>query len=126
MRESTKDIPVAVDDGKRLVLRHAVLGSMILEIGSFRAGLDAAPFFRGLPDNRCQCPHWGYVIKGRVRIRYPDREEVLVAGDAYYVEPNHVPFYEEDSEVIEFSPKDLYQRTLWVVAGNAAETSPRR
>jgi len=32
--------------------------------------VDPSQFFAGLPDNRCQCPHWGYVISGRVRFRY--------------------------------------------------------
>jgi hypothetical protein len=27
--------------------------------------IDATPFMRGLPDDRCQCPHWGYVLKGK-------------------------------------------------------------
>jgi hypothetical protein len=25
---------------------------------------DESPF-AGLPDDRCQCPHWGYLIKAR-------------------------------------------------------------
>ena len=27
-------------------------------------GLDMAPLFIGLPDDRCQAPHWDYVLKG--------------------------------------------------------------
>jgi hypothetical protein len=87
---------------------------------TFPAGLDAAPLFKGLPDDRCQCPHWGYVLKGRVRIRYKDHEEVLEAGDTYYMEPGHLPLVEEDSETIEFSPKGEYQKTMEVVARNMA------
>lgn len=44
--------------------------------------IDATPFMKGLPDDRCQCPHWGYVIKGRMTARYADRDEVFEAGDA--------------------------------------------
>ena len=32
---------------------------------SFREDIDATPLLKGLPDDRCQCPHWGYVINGR-------------------------------------------------------------
>ena len=32
---------------------------------SFLADMDPTPMFQGLPDDRCQCPHWGYVIKGK-------------------------------------------------------------
>jgi len=30
--------------------------------------IDATPFMNGLPDDRCQCPHWGYVIKGKMTV----------------------------------------------------------
>jgi quercetin dioxygenase-like cupin family protein len=39
---------------------------------------------KGLPDDRCQCPHWGYVFKGKMTARYADRDEVYEAGDAFY------------------------------------------
>jgi hypothetical protein len=39
-------------------------------------------------------------------IRYKDREETITAGDAYYMEPGHVPIYtEEGTEYLIFSPK---------------------
>ncbi len=63
---------------------------MIVEISSFPAGLDAAPIFEGLPDDRCQSAHWGYVLKGRARMRYKDREEVIEAGEVYYLEPGRI------------------------------------
>jgi hypothetical protein len=89
-------------------------------LGDVSWELDTAPLFKGLPDDRCQCPHWGYVLKGRVRVRYPDREEVIEAGDAYYLEPSHTTVFEEDTEVIEFSPKGKYQKTMEVAARNIA------
>ena len=55
-----------------------------------------------------------------MRIRYSDREEVIEAGDAYYLEPGHLPLFEEDTEVIEFSPKSEYQKTMEVAARNMA------
>ena len=60
------------------------------------------------------------MLKGRMRIRYPDREEVIEAGDAYYMEPGHVPLFEEDTEVIEFSSKVEYQKTMEVAERNMA------
>ena len=50
-----------------------------------------APFFKGLPNDECQCEHMGYVIKGKVAFRSGDREEVFEAGDAYYVGPGAHP-----------------------------------
>ncbi len=93
---------------------------MSVALETLPGGTDTAPIFKGLPDDKCQCPHWGYVLKGRMRIRYADREEILKAGDAYYMEPCHLPLFEEDTEVIEFSPKGEYRKSMEVAARNMA------
>ena len=36
---------------------------------SHTADADLADLFRGLPDDRCQLPRWGYVLEGRVSFR---------------------------------------------------------
>jgi hypothetical protein len=41
-----------------------------------------------------------------MRVRYADHEEVVTAGEAYYLAPGHLPVMEEDCEMVEFSPKD--------------------
>ena len=69
--------------------------------------IDATPFMKGLPDDRCQCPHWGYVIKGQMTARYADREEVFEAGDAFYTAPGHIPVANEPgTEFVSFSPSE--------------------
>ena len=80
--------------------------------------MDATPMFKGLPDDRCQCPHWGHLIKGRMRIKYHDHDEVINAGEVYYLPPGHIPVIEEDSEMVEFSPKGEYQKTMEVANRN--------
>ena len=119
MRASKRDLPVAFEGGG-VVSRLAEWGEMNVALETLPGGTDTAPLFKGLPDDRCQCPHWGYVLKGRMRIRYPDREEVIEAGDAYYMEPGHLPLFEEATEVIEFSPKGEYQKTMKVAERNMA------
>ncbi|MCX4581546.1 hypothetical protein [Streptomyces sp. NBC_01481] len=52
---------------------------------------DLAPLFKGLPDDRCQCSHWGYVLKGKVVFKTADGEEAFQTGDAYYVPPGRTP-----------------------------------
>jgi hypothetical protein len=96
------------------------LDGYTVEFTSFRQGADATPFFRGLPDDRCQCPHWAYVIAGRLSFRYADREEVFEAGDAYYAPPGHIPAVAAGTEIVEFSPTEEYERTLEVLARNFA------
>ena len=76
--------------------------------------------FKGLPEDRCQAAHWGYVFKGTITFRYADREEVYEAGDAYYAPPGHIPVVEAGTEVVEFSPAAEYSQTLAVLERNMA------
>jgi hypothetical protein len=91
------------DFGSSLV-REGEVGDYTVDFISFNETEDWAPMLAGLPDGRCQCPHWGVVLKGRQTWRFADREEVFEAGDAFYVEPGHVPVFDAGSETILFSP----------------------
>ena len=71
---------------------------------TIRQDADLAPMLRGLRDDRCQCPHWGYVFSGTLTWRYADREEVCEAGDAYYAAPGHAPSATMGSEFLQISP----------------------
>lgn len=85
----------------------------------FREDVDGTPLLKGLPDDRCQCPHWGYVLKGRVTFRYADRDEVYEAGEAFYTPPGHIPVkHEPGSEVVMFSPAEELKKTEAVMAEN--------
>lgn len=107
-----------VQDMGVLESRSEQLDGYTVEFSSFREDADATPFFRGLPDDRCQSAHWGYVITGRLTFRYADRQEVFEAGDAYYAPPGHIPEVMAGTEVVEFSPTADYDRTLEVLARN--------
>ena len=96
MRGSRADIP-AVLEADFGTIRAVEWGGMNAELGTFQQEVDPAPFFKGLPDDRCQCPHWGYVVRGQMRYRFADHEEVYDAGDVYYVPPGHTPVIGEGS-----------------------------
>jgi hypothetical protein len=86
---------------------------------SFREDVDATPLLKGLPDDRCQCPHWGYVINGQMTFRYADGEEAFEAGDAFYAPPGHVPVkHEPGTEVVFFSPSEELRKTEEVMMKN--------
>ena len=85
---------------------------------SFREHADATPLFKGLPDDRCQSPHWGYVIRGRLTFKFADHDEVYETGDAYYAPPGHIPVVEAGTDVVEFSPTEEYGRTIAVLEKN--------
>jgi len=77
---------------------------------------DLRPMLAALPGGNCSCPHWGYVVKGRIIVRYPDREETIEAGDAFYMPPGHAPEAEEGTEIIQFSPTDKLAETEAAIA----------
>lgn len=93
-------------------------GGYTVGFESYTADADLAEFFRGLPGDRCQCAHWGYVIKGKVTYRFADRDETYEAGDAYFVPPGHTPFLHAGTEVVEFSPTDALEETVGVIVEN--------
>ena len=66
-------------------------GGYTVAFETYTADADLSPFFDGLPDNRCQAAHWGYVIEGKVAFKFADHEETYEAGDAYYAPPGHTP-----------------------------------
>lgn len=94
-------------------------GGYTVGFETYTADTDLEPLFKGLPDDRCQCPHWGYVIAGRVAFRFADgREETYDAGDAYYVPPGHTPRLYAGSEIVEFHPTAELAKTMEAVQRN--------
>jgi len=85
--------------------------------------------FGGLPGGVCPCPHYGYIFEGRMRARYPGSDwpdEVIEAGEAYFIPAGHVLIYEEPSKVLEINPAhalqtcmDAMQRALEKAGGGA-------
>jgi hypothetical protein len=102
------------------VIRGADWDGMRAMIVSLPAGTDPAPVLKGLPHDLCPCPHWGYVLKGRIRVAYAEGEEILRAGDLFYLPPGHTPLVEEDTEFVEFSRSDEHEAVLDVVRRNVA------
>jgi hypothetical protein len=81
---------------------------------------DLAPLLKGLPDDRCICPHWGYVTSGRITFTFADRVETFEAGDAFYVEPGHSPVVGAGTEVLFISPEEEGRLVNEVIAANMA------
>jgi hypothetical protein len=116
-RTSKQEAPVLVDEDV-IEGRYVELDGYTVGFETFKQDADPAPLYRGLPDDRCQCPHWGVVLKGKVVFRYEDHEEVFQGGDAYYGPPGHLPLVSAGTEVVEFSPTVELQQTMAVVGQN--------
>lgn len=81
-------------------------GKMASEYFSLGAGTDIAPLLKGLEDDLCQSPHWGYLIEGEVTVTYNDgKEEIVNGGDLFYWPAGHTVRVGSDSEIILFSPQ---------------------
>ena len=100
--------------------RFEDLGGYTVGYETYTEDADMAPLFVGLPDDSCQCPHWGIVLKGRLTYHYQGGSETIGAGEAYFAPPGHTPELHAGTEVVEFSPTAELERTLEVVMRNAA------
>jgi hypothetical protein len=104
MPKVSKDSAAHVDDHGIVEDRHEDIDGYTVNFVSFRQEVDASPLLKGLPGDRCPCPHWGYVLKGRLTYRFVDHDETFSAGDAFYLPAGHVPVAEAGSEILQFSP----------------------
>ncbi len=97
------DLPV-VFEAAGAQIRSAEAGEMTVTFYRLPAGADGRPLLQGLPGHSCHCPHWGYVISGKLRIHTADGQHDVLAGQAFYVEPGHAPEALEETEMFEVSP----------------------
>lgn len=105
MTATTRETAPTVIDSDGVRLAGAEIGGN-LTVGFVRLpqGTDLGPALAGLPGDMCQCPHWGYLISGRIELRTADGAELYQAGEAFYWAPGHAPIALEDSEYVDFSP----------------------
>ncbi len=76
------------------------------EYFSLSAGVDTTPLFQGLDGNLCQCPHWGYVLRGQITTTdAKGARETVKADDLFYWPPGHNVKVDADAEIVMFSPQ---------------------
>ncbi|WP_086558679.1 hypothetical protein [Streptomyces africanus] len=113
------DVPVALESDGVEVRTMPIGGDMSVSYISLPRGTDMGPALEGLPGDACQVPHWGFLLKGRIRMRTASGEEEYEAGQAYYWGPGHVPVALEDSEFVEFSPNEDFRQVIEHVVAQA-------
>ena len=117
MHAKPAEVPRTVD-ADEVEIRETEWGDVHFTFEIHKQEIDTTPLMKGLPDDRCQCPHWGYVLKGRKHVDYGDYEETVEAGEAFYLEPGHLVINEEGTEFIEFSPRNKYQEMMNIIMKN--------
>jgi len=88
-------------------------GKLGSEYFSLDAGTDVTALLKGLENDLCQSPHWGYMIEGRIVVSYADgSEETVLTGDLFYWPPGHTIRAEHKSELILFSPEHEHSQVM--------------
>ena len=112
------------------IWRQAEWGDMRVGYETYLSDFDDTELLKGLPHGQCPCPHWGYLLAGRLTVRYSDHEEVVQAGEAYYMAPGHTMAAEAGTVLIEFSPKEEFRKLTEIAErlrqSDQAEDAPRR
>jgi hypothetical protein len=113
------ELPLVIADGELQVRMREEDG---LTVSFFRLprGADLRPATKGLPGDLCPCPHWGYMIRGRVRMHTAHGHQDFEAGQAFYWAPGHAPEALEDSEYVDFSPPEELRRVVQHITGAGA------
>ncbi|MGB3587531.1 MAG: cupin domain-containing protein [Tunicatimonas sp.] len=122
MKINQEDIPVAMQNDGTIMRNLAGYGGMTVAYNELPAGTDFTPLLKGLQNDSCHCPHWGYIVEGTMRVIYDDgSEEVLRAGDVFYMPPGHTAIVEENLKMIDFSPSQELEEVLGHVGKMMAE-----
>jgi hypothetical protein len=99
-----EEVPMAIEGDGLEFRKQEIGGDMSVAFVHVPKGADLRPALAGLPNDLCQCPHWGYVIKGQIKMHTGDGEQVYQAGEAFYWAPGHAPEALEESDYVDFSP----------------------
>src|SRR5262249_51427732 len=125
MPKVSKDSAMGGGDYGPVVDRSEEVEGYRIGFTTFREDVDGTPLMKGLPDDMCQCPHWGYVISGKATFRFDDRDEVYETGDAFYTPPGHIPVkHEPGTELLMFSPAAELHETEAMMMKNMQEMQP--
>jgi hypothetical protein len=112
MRLPKDDIPVRMNIPGAVVRLQTGFGStegfdtLSAEYFTLSAGVDTTPLFKGLDGDLCQCPHWGYVLRGQITTTdKTGAQETVQANDLFYWPPGHNVKVDADADIIMFSPQ---------------------
>lgn len=88
-------------------------GALSAEYFTLSAGVDTTPLFQGLEGDLCQCPHWGFVLRGQITTTDADgARETVSANDLFYWPPGHNVRVDADAEIVMFSPQHEHSHVI--------------
>jgi hypothetical protein len=119
MRIAKEDVPVRIDVPGATARQQKDFGDatgygrISGEYFSFAEGTDITDLLQGLEGDLCQCPHWGYILEGKLTVSFSDgHQEDPAAGDLFYWPPGHTVKADKNTEMILFSPQHEHSKVL--------------
>ena len=113
MKINKKDIPIAMEGPGTKMRTLPGFGGMDVNFHELPQGTDFTPLLKGLDNDSCHCPHYGYIFEGKMRVIYDDKtEELLEPGDIFYLPAGHTAIVEENMKMIDFSPSKAHMEVL--------------
>ena len=124
MKLKKEDIPIVMQAPGAIMRALPGFGEMTVVYHELPRGTDFTPLLRGLDNDSCHCPHWGYLFEGAFRFIYDDgSEETFEAGDVFYAPAGHTAIVDADARFIDFSPTKELDEVMANVGRRMAETS---
>jgi hypothetical protein len=98
-----------IEDHGVVIDRSCEVDGYTINLVTFNEAQDITGLLATLAQGKCMCPHMGYVVTGRVGVRYDDgQEEIVEAGEAFYMPAGHTSWRcDAGTEMVQFSPTDL-------------------
>lgn len=119
MRIAKNEIPLKIDTPDAVARQQRDFGDATHygaiggEHFTMATGTDLEPLLKGLENDLCQAPHWGYLIEGAVEVTYQDgSSEQMRVGDLFFWPPGHTVKATEDAEFVLFSPQNEHTPVL--------------
>lgn len=124
MKLKKEDIPVIMQGPGMTMRARPDFGNMTAVYHELPKGTDFTPLLKGLNNDSCHCPHWGYMLEGAFRFIYDDgSEETFEGGDVFYAPAGHTAIVDRDAKFIEFSPTRELDEVMANVGERMAETA---
>jgi hypothetical protein len=119
MRVTKDDVDVRMDIPGAVIRQRTGFGAVngfdtiSAEYFTLAAGVDTTPLFQGLEGDLCQCPHWGFVLRGRLTTTdAAGARETVNANDLFYWPPGHNVKVDADAEIVMFSPQREHSHVI--------------
>jgi hypothetical protein len=119
MRVAKEQVEVRMEIPGAVIRQHTDFGNasgcgqISGEYFTLAAGVDTGPLFKGLDGDMCQCPHWGFVLRGQLTTTDAiGVQETVRANDLFYWPPGHNVRVDADAEIVMFSPQNEHSHVI--------------